>query len=231
MNHRGTHLWEELAHHLPFSVLSVTLGLIAVGLLSFFGEVVGAGDISQYTEDLFHLFHPAHMLFSAMATTAMFWQHERRFFKALVIGIVGSVGICGVSDIFIPYLAGWLLGAHMHLHICIVEHPHLILPFLAVGVLVGYLAPGTLERQEGVIFSHSLHVFVSAMASILYLISFGVTEWAHQAGAVLIYMVLAVVIPCCTSDIIFPLIFVQKNSGEEISHRNRCCSRKETDNG
>jgi len=212
MRSHGSHIWEELTHHLPFSVLSVSLGLIAVGLLTFFGQVSGAGDISPYTEDLFHLFHPAHMLFSALATTAMFWQHERRFLKAAFIGIVGSVGICGISDIILPYLAGWLLGARMHLHICIVQHPQMVLPFLAVGVLVGFIAPGTLEKQEGVIFSHSLHVFISSMASILYLVTFGVTEWVHRVGAVLVYMILAVVIPCCTSDIIFPLAFVRQNA-------------------
>jgi len=127
--------------------------------------------------------------------------------KTLIIGFVGSVGICGISDIIIPYISGFLLGAHMHLHICIVEHPRLVLPFVFLGILMGFLAPGTLEKQEGVVFSHSLHVLVSAIASILYLVSFGVTDWIHRIGVVLIYMVLAVVIPCCTSDIVFPLLF------------------------
>ena len=102
----------------------------------------------------------------------------------------------------------------MHLHICVVEHPQIILPFLFVGVLVGFIAPGTIEKHEGVIFSHSIHVFISAAASIMYLVSFGVTHWIHQVGAVLIYMILAVVLPCCTSDIIFPLLFVKKESKE-----------------
>jgi uncharacterized membrane protein (DUF4010 family) len=75
---------------------------------------------------------------------------------------------------------------------------------------MGYVAPRTIEKTEGVIFSHSLHVFISATASIFYLISFGLTEWVHQVGSILIYMVLAVIIPCCTSDIIFPLLFVSK---------------------
>ncbi|MHC4236360.1 MAG: hypothetical protein ACYSUQ_14680, partial [Planctomycetota bacterium] len=34
--------------------------------------------------DLFHLFHPVHMFFSAAATTAMFWRYERRLIKAMV---------------------------------------------------------------------------------------------------------------------------------------------------
>ncbi|MDD3726397.1 MAG: hypothetical protein PHI44_04310 [Candidatus Ratteibacteria bacterium] len=210
MERKSVHIWKELRHHLPFSVLSVSIGLMFVGIFTVITEMLGVFDISPYSEELFHIFHPVHMLFSAIATTAMFWQHERRVFKAVVIGFVGSVGICGISDIIIPYISGFLLGAHMQLHICIVEHPHLILPFVFLGILMGFLAPGTLEKQEGVIFSHSLHVLVSAIASILYLISYGVTGWIHRIGIVLIYMVLAVVIPCCTSDIVFPLLFTKE---------------------
>ncbi len=219
MASRKIHIWEELQHHLPFSVLSVSIGLILVGMITFVAQLLQIADISPYNEELFHLFHPAHLLFSAVATTAMFWQHEKRFWKTFVIGLVGSVGICGISDIFIPYLAGFLLGAHMHLHICIIEHPQLILPFVFLGIMVGFLAPGTLEKQEGVIFSHSLHVLISAVASILYLVSFGVTEWVHRVGAVLIYMVLAVVLPCCISDIVFPLLFVKTETGQTIKRK------------
>jgi len=203
-------VWKELTHHLPFSILSVIAGLILVGILSFMTEMMGVKDPSSNFRELFHIFHPTHILFSAMATTAMFWQKEKRIIKAIVVGIVGSVGICGISDIFIPYLAGYLLGAHMHLHVCIVQHPQLIIPFLVLGVMVGFLVPGNLEKSEGVVFSHSIHVFISAAASIMYLVGFGVTDWAHRIGAVLIYMVLAVVIPCCTSDIIFPLVCTGK---------------------
>jgi len=112
---------------------------------NFFAEITDAGDASSHFGELFHIFYPTHVLFSALATTAMFWQKEKKFFKAIAVGIIGSVGICGISDIFIPYLAGYLLGTHMHLHVCIVEHPQLIIPFLALGVAAGFLAPGNLQ--------------------------------------------------------------------------------------
>ncbi len=214
MNRKNLHMWEELSHHLPFSILSVSIGLMLVGLFTIITEMLGIQNVSPYSEELFHIFHPVHLLFSAIATTAMFWQHEKRVVKATVIGFLGSVGICGISDIIIPYISGFLLGAQMHLHICIVQHPQLILTFVIVGILMGFFAPGTLEKQEGVIFSHSLHVMVSAIASILYLVSFGVTDWIHRLGAILIYMVLAVVIPCCTSDIVFPLLFTSKENNQ-----------------
>ena len=142
---KGKMVWEELKHHLPFSILSVVVGLILVGVLSFIAEITDAGDASSHFGELFHIFYPTHVLFSALATTAMFWQKEKKFFKAIAVGIIGSVGICGISNIFIPYLAGYLLGTHMHLHVCIVEHPQLIIPFLALGVAAGFLAPGNLQ--------------------------------------------------------------------------------------
>lgn len=207
---RLKYIGEALKHHLPFSVLSVTFGLILVGLLTFLTEALKIEDYSELFEELFHVFHPSHILFSTIATTAMFWKNEKKFLKALIIGIIGSIGICGISDIIIPYVAGSLLGVQMELHICIVKHPQITIPFLFLGLLLGFLAPETIEKHEGVIFSHSLHVFISASASIIYLVSFGLFDWIHRIGVILIYMVIAVVLPCCTSDIIFPLLLVAK---------------------
>ena len=153
----------------------------------------------------FHMFHPIHMLLSAIATTAMFWRYERKLLTAIITGLVGSLGVCSVSDIFMPYLSGLLLGAeNMHFHWCIAQHPGLVLPFAFCGVGVGLLAAETVQRST--YFSHAAHVFISSAASIFYLISFGLTNWAEQLGMVFILMVLAVTIPCCLSDIVFPLV-------------------------
>ncbi len=202
------HVFSELRDHLPYSIFSVAAGMIILGFLTFGTQIFGAGNISGPSRGLFHVFHPVHILFSATATTAMFWRHEKRFLKAVIIGFIGAVGICGISDIFIPYIAGFLLGVKMHLHICIIEHPSLIFPFVVTGIFTGFIVPDTTEKST--IFSHAAHVFVSSMASILYLISFGLTDWIHAAGMVFVYMVLAVIIPCCTSDIIFPLLVTKE---------------------
>ncbi len=206
---KNIHLLKELRHHLPFSILSVCLGLMVVGTLNFIANIFNIENTSASSISLFHVFHPVHLLFSATATTAMFWQHERKVLKAITVGFIGSVVVCGASDIIIPFVSGTILGAQMHFHLCIVEHSALVLPFVVLGILAGFLAPGTLEKQEGVIFSHSLHVFTSSIASILYLIGFGLTDWISRIGAVLVYSVIAVIIPCCTSDIIFPLMLVE----------------------
>ncbi|MCK5040323.1 MAG: hypothetical protein KAR87_05125 [Candidatus Aenigmarchaeota archaeon] len=208
MKKQINHIISELEAHLPYTIFSVAFGIILLGLLSFISVLLNADNFPKGAGLLFHVFHPMHMLFSATATTAMFWRHEKKLLKAVVIGFFGAVVVCGVSDIVIPFIAGTLLGVKMHLHICILEHPQIILPFLAVGIFTGLIVPKT---TKSTIFSHSTHVFISSMASILYLISFGLTEWVHHIGAVFIFIILAVIVPCCTSDIIFPLLFLKDN--------------------
>jgi len=202
------HIFEELREHLPYSIFSVTAGMAILGLFTFAANMLGQTDISSPARDLFHIFHPIHVLLSAAATTTMFWRHEKIFIKALLIGSVGSVFICGISDIFIPYFAGLLLGVNMDLHICVFSHTGFLLPFVLTGIFAGFIISD--KSSKSTFFSHAAHVLVSSMASILYLIGFGLSEWIHVAGLVLIYMILAVIIPCCSSDIIFPLLLAKK---------------------
>jgi len=153
---------------------------------------------------LFHQFHPAHMLFSGAATTAMFCRYEHRYFKGMVVGLLGSIGVCGISDVFIPYLSLWVLGEQPHFHVCIIQEPGLVLPFALVGVLIGVGASMGVSRST--LFSHPLHVFVSTMASIFYLVmTMGMIAWIDKLGAVFFFVLIAVVGPCCFSDIVFPL--------------------------
>ncbi len=208
----------ELVSHMPFSVSAAAIGLVLAGMVCILAPQL---DATQADHDhgahrlaggLFHLFHPVHMFFSAAATTAMFWRYERRMFKAVLIGMAGAIGVCGLSDIGMPYLSQVLLVKAQALtairplaiHVCIIEEPGLVLPFAAIGVAVGLLAAVTVERST--LFSHSLHVFSSTMASIFYLIGpFGQTAWIASLGWAFLLVVLAVMVPCCLSDIVFPL--------------------------
>lgn len=208
MGKKLRHITLELREHLPFTILSVSAGIIILGILTFIASLLGAKEIKEPSQELFHVFHPLHMLFSAAATTAMFWRHENKFLKTVIVGFFGAVVICGLSDIAIPYVAGFLLGVKMELHICIIQHPMLILPFAFMGIVTGLIVP---KEIQSTIFTHTAHVFVSSMASILYLVSFGLVYWVHYIGMVFFYIVLAVVIPCCTSDIVFPLLAVRKD--------------------
>jgi hypothetical protein len=64
-----------------------------------------------------------------------------------------------------------------------------------------------------------MHVFVSTMASIFYLIGpFGRFEWIHELGWVFLFICVAVMIPCCLSDIVYPLLFTRKAREEYSRH-------------
>jgi hypothetical protein len=82
----------------------------------------------------------------------------------------------------------------------------LVLPFAALGVIGGLFFE---ERMAGgSVFSHGAHVFVSSLASLLYLVSFGLTAWMTDMRLVFpvfLVVVLAVWIPCCISDIVIPV--------------------------
>jgi len=219
----------ELRRHLPFSVFSVAAGIVVLAFLTAVIYSVG-GDLGPPHEQtvpvearaphehaheqvfaspaggLFHVFHPVHLLFSAVATTAMFWRYERQLWKAIVTGFVGAVVICSLSDIFFPYVGGLLLGAPMGFHVCIIDHPGLVLPFVFVGIAMGLLAADAVKASTFI--SHSAHVFTSSMASILYLVTYGLGDWMEHIGGVFLVVVVAVMVPCCISDIVFPLLVV-----------------------
>lgn len=170
---------------------------------------------------MFHILHPIHLLLSAMATTAMFFRFEKRLWKAVIVGFVGSVGVCGVSDIFMPYLCGRALALQdMHFHWCLLAHPQMVLPFVALGIVSGLIAATTIHRST--VFSHSAHVLVSSTASLFYLISFGVSDWFSEGKLPIVFavVVLCVTIPCCFSDILFPLLVVEGDG--DMQHP--CCA-------
>lgn len=215
MREKSIHIFKELGEHLPYSIFGVVVAMLIVGIMTFFAVILNAMDrFPEASGELFHIFHPIHILLSATVTTAMFWKHDRKVVKAFVIGFTGSIGICALSDIFFPYIGGLIAGVPMHLHVCIIEHPHVILPFAFFGIAVGFLIPGVIEKSTQ--FSHSMHILVSSMASMLYLTTFGFTHWMEQAGVVFLITVFAVLVPCCVSDIVFPLCFV----------KHSCCPHK-----
>ncbi|MDI6789054.1 MAG: hypothetical protein QME51_11840, partial [Planctomycetota bacterium] len=206
----------ELIRHLPYSIISVIGGVSVMVALTMLDRV-------QYLVGIFHLFHPTHLLLSATATTAMFWRFSYRrpvqgdrnnFFYvgryviyAILIGFTGSVGVCSLSDIVFPYLAGKSLGWKIVWHFCLTQHSMTVLPFIAIGILIGFWSGAVIRYST--FLSHSLHVFVSTMASVIYLITFGMTDWLFQIPTIFLITAFTVLFTCCFSDIIYPLIFVK----------------------
>lgn len=221
-SHQPGAIRHELLNHLPFSVSSVAIGLAIAGVIGYLTPeghpVVPSAD--EHGHDLpssmvlFHLFHPVHVFFSAATTTAMFWRYERTLVKSAVIGLVGSIGVCGFSDIIFPQFALMIMGQKTPWHVCVIEHPGLVLPFALVGIAVGLGAAAGVSRST--LFSHSLHVLASTLASIFYLVAhLDLFDWVSRIGQVFVFMIAAVMLPCCVSDIMFPLLMSTREAREK----------------
>lgn len=207
MKQRVNVLIAEFAHHLPYTVVC---SLIAMGVVWYVGttQLSGLTDEQWHakSEWFFHILHPMHLCLSAIATTSVFWRHERRLLKAVLVGFFGTILPCGFSDYVFPFLGGKILAQSMELHICLIEHPVLVLQFTLLGILAGLLFEERMSYSS--VFSHGAHVFVSSLASLLYLVSFGLTGWMTEVMLVFpvfLIIVVAVWIPCCISDIVIPI--------------------------
>jgi len=202
-------IWVELGRHAPFTLFGAATGIVC--MLAFRNLP------HHISYRLFYVFHPAHVVLSAIVTASMFKLHAKRarFLFILLIGFFGSVGIATVSDSLIPYAGELLLGMHIHVHphehTSFFEHAHIgfiegwyiVIPAAIVGVLIAYFKPKTK-------FPHAGHVLLSTWASSFHMIM----AMAGQLSAWKIlgsfgFLFLAVWLPCCFSDIVFPLLFVR----------------------
>ncbi len=231
---KSSNIIKELAHHFPFTIFSAVFAIGAVAILS---TILDAGHGACATDqcasghhhhggpfgNLFHIFHPMHILLSAVATTAMFRRFENRIFKGIMVGFVGSLGICGISDIILPYAGGLILDIHMEFHFCLVKHPLTVVPFSLVGIVVGLFTTQTMTNRTSTIYSHSAHVVFSTAATLLYLISYGFTGWMENLFPTFIILILAVLLPCCASDIFLPLLMVKKAREQHDQEGDHCC--------
>ena len=108
----------QLVHHIPFSTFGVMVAILGMGFLTFITTIARADHLlPSASEELFHVFHPAHVLLSAVTTTAMFIKHDQRIIRAVCVGFFSSLLLCTISDVILPFWGGILLGEHMHLHI------------------------------------------------------------------------------------------------------------------
>lgn len=184
----------EMVNHAPFTMLGAITGIALILALRTVGRLEH--------EIVFHSLHFIHLFFSAVVTTAVFAKYEQNRVKAAIIGFSGAILICPLSDILFPYVGGHLLGIRIHFHLCLVEHPYLPLLSTLLGVLLGTKSPSTR-------IPHFIHVLISTYASTFYFTAFGFpVSWIPYLFPLTIVLFLAVWLPCCVSDIVFPLFFV-----------------------
>lgn len=192
---------EELTHHAPFTAFGALSGIVLMFLFR---------DMSSKTAlSVFNVFHPAHVFLSAMVTSSLYQLHKCGRLKGkcslaalLVIGYVGSVGIATLSDSLIPYLGELLMDLpHAHTHVGFIEEWYVVNPVAFAGIALAYFVPRTK-------FPHAGHVLLSTWASLFHIMTAGSPSGAASYALVFVFLFIAVWLPCCVSDIVFPLLFV-----------------------
>jgi len=204
---------KELRTHAPFTLFGALTG-IAV-MLVLVATKVRAASLVPVFEGL----HALHILLSALVTAGLYRRYRKNVLACILIGLVGSIGIATLSDIVFPHHGGALLlsvaggGRGMHpIHLAFIEEWWLILPAALIGSGLGMAWPRTKVPHAG-------HVLLSTWASLFYIVAYaeGGINWLPLLPLVFVVLFVAVWIPCCVSDIVFPLLFVGKDA-EPHSH-------------
>ena len=198
-------IMKELKTHAPFTFFGALTGIIFMLLFKNMSH--------SNAENLFFIFHPLHVLLSALATAGMYKQYkcsqdkgQCNIFYLLIIGFVGSIGIATLSDSIMPYWGEVLLKMpHAQVHAGIIEKPLLISAMAIIGITIAYYNPTTK-------FPHYGHVLLSTWASLFHIImarggSISLLFYVVVFG----FLFIAVWVPCCISDIVFPLLFVKSS--------------------
>ena len=206
----------ELKNHAPFTLFGALTGIICM--------IIFRNLEHDTSRRLFYVFHPAHILLSAIVTASIFkiYSKKQKLIVVLLVGFFGSIGIGTLSDSLIPYIGELSLGMHVEAHdhgnegfaeeahIGFIEGWYVVVPVAIAGVLIGYFRPRTK-------FPHAGHVLLSTWASSFHMLMameghISVVKAVGSFG----FLFLAVWLPCCISDIVFPLLFVK--SGEFVPH-------------
>ena len=192
-------IFKELRKHAPFTTFGAFTGIIVMIIFCNF-----PGKISY---NIFYALHPLHVFLSALVTASMYklYKNRAKFWNLILIGYIGSIGIATLSDSVIPYLGETLLNLpNRGIHIGFIEKWWLVNPLAFIGIAVAYFRPTTK-------FPHAGHVLLSAWASLFHIIMAmgeGLSWFSYIV--IFLFLFLAVWFPCCLSDIVFPLLFVQE---------------------
>jgi hypothetical protein len=245
MANRIRNILLELKAHAPFTLFGAVTGIT---MMLFFRNLP-----EQTTYRLFYVFHPVHVVLSAIVTGSLFKLHEKTkgFIVVLLIGYFGSVGTATLSDSIIPFFGESILGvaiptesnvhgghgaghesnpiAGLHheqpgqaaaaaehyqpkIHLGFIEEWYLVNPAALLGILIAYFLPRTK-------FPHAGHILISTWASATHIMmNTHSNVTAAMVVGMLIVLFIAVWLPCCFSDIVFPMLFVGPNSIEPHSH-------------
>ena len=193
-------LIHELEHHIPFTFFGAASGIFIMFII-IFGNLIN--EINNISENIFYILHPLHIFLSAIVTTSLFLKYSKKnILLALIIGYTGSIGIATISDSIIPYMGEIIFNLpNAQAHIGFIEEPIITNIPAFFGIAIGYFKGFTKIPHAG-------HVLISTWASLFHVImALSTTLNIAQIFGIFIFLFLAVWLPCCTSDIFYPLLF------------------------
>ncbi|HON90489.1 MAG: hypothetical protein KBI32_00095 [Phycisphaerae bacterium] len=223
---------KELRNHAPFTVIGAVSGILAMLLFKD-----ASPQISQRLFQVFHPAHVA-LSAIVTASLFRLHESKRGFLVVLLVGYLGAVGVATLSDSILPFLGESFLGVAVpthaslhelggsaqakpdpdhawhdheshehtgkpHIHLGFLEDWYVVNPAAILGVLIAWFWPRTK-------FPHAGHILISTWAS-----SFHVLMNTHREltpmlfVGVFVVLFIAVWLPCCVSDIVFPMFFVK----------------------
>ncbi|MBN1360630.1 MAG: hypothetical protein JW993_08560 [Sedimentisphaerales bacterium] len=227
MSNRIAAIATELRNHAPFTLFGAASGIVCMLIFKNAGAAVSHG--------LFLVFHPAHVVLSAIVTGSLFRLYDKKatFVKVLIIGYLGAVGVATLSDCILPFFGESLLGVaipvhgdlhagdetgdhadehadhhaegsiRVRMHLGFIEDWYVVNPAAILGLVIAWFYPRTR-------FPHAGHVLVSTWASSFHVLMNTHAELsALMLVGVFVVLFIAVWLPCCVSDIVFPLLFVK----------------------
>ncbi len=202
-------IFEELKKHAPFTIAGA---LIGVGAMIFCYKLP-----SRTAYNLFYIFHPMHVFLSALVTASMYKNYRCvpgkkgcNIVMLLVVGMMGAIGVATVSDSIVPFIGEVLLKMpKAELHIGFIEEWKRVTLLAIIGIGTAYFWPQTK-------FPHAGHVLISTWASLFHVVMAGTKTLTLGASiGIFAFLFIAVWIPCCVSDIVFPLLFVGDDKKEQ----------------
>ena len=204
---------KELRNHIPFTIFGAITGIV---VMLFFYKLP-----SEISYNIFYILHPIHVVLSALVTSSIYIIYTKKnnqkinILPLILIGYIGSIGIATLSDSIIPYLGEVLLNLpNKGIHIGFIEKYWLVNPLAFLGIAIAYFNPKTK-------FPHAGHVLLSTWASLFHIImALGTTINPLLTIITFLFLFIAVLIPCCLSDIIFPMLFIKNKNSKADKKQN-----------
>jgi hypothetical protein len=234
-------IFRELKAHSPFTLFGAVTGIVLVLLFRNQSE-----QTTYRLFYVFHPAHVA-LSAIVTASLFRLHEKTKSFVIVLLIGYLGSIGTATLSDSIIPFFGESILGvaipteSQVHgglhksaerladkgeteiigeqpqhyepkIHIGFIEEWYIVNPAAILGILIAYFLPRTK-------FPHAGHILVSTWASAAHIMMNTHSEFTmSMIAGMLVVLFIAVWLPCCFSDIVFPMLFVRGTGQDDEAH-------------